>query len=178
MAAERSSDTPMVYEALFPGDNRVAEPDCPTPTLPGASREALPIYQVPLEVGQRLQVEVAAPWPMGAKGLLTLTYLGQQDEAHRFSVQLQVSAQRVGDLRVGTLTYQGETLYLPDGRLLSEKLYAKGVVFRSGSASGAFRIYLSREVSGQEEPSDAPPLVEFTRPSLALRYILSSSRTE
>ncbi|HEU4740801.1 MAG TPA: hypothetical protein VFS50_04300 [Meiothermus sp.] len=169
VAAERSSDVPMVYEASFRGDSREAEPDCLAPASPSPSSEVLPIYQVPLEVGQRLQVEVAAPWPVGAKGQLNLIYLGQQEGVHRFSVRLQVPAQRVGELWVGTLAYQGEALYLPDGRLLSEKLYAKGVVFRFGSTGGAFRVYLSREVSGQEEPSDTPPLVRWSGPSLALR---------
>lgn len=159
MAAERSSDVPMVYEASSQGKGGEVSPGCLAPASPRSSSEILPAYQVPLEVGQRLQVEVAAPWPVGAKGQLNLIYLGQQEGVHRFSIRLQVPAQRVGELWVGTLAYQGEALYLLDGRLLSEKLYAKGVVFRLGATSGAFRVYLSREVNGQEEPSDAPPLV-------------------
>ncbi|ADH64139.1 hypothetical protein Mesil_2273 [Allomeiothermus silvanus DSM 9946] len=159
MAAERSSDVPMVYEASSQGKGGEVSPGCLAPPSPRSSSEILPAYQVPLEVGQRLQVEVAAPWPVGAKGQLNLIYLGQQEGVHRFSIRLQVPAQRVGELWVGTLAYQGEALYLLDGRLLSEKLYAKGVVFRLGATSGAFRVYLSREVNGQEEPSDAPPLV-------------------
>ncbi|MER3479754.1 MAG: hypothetical protein C4327_04535 [Meiothermus sp.] len=153
VAAERSSDAPMVYETSS------REPSCPAPAAPSPSSELLPVYQVPLEAGQRLQVEVEAPWPAGAKGRLSLTYLGQQEGAHRFSLRLQVPAQRAGELWVGGLVYQGDALYLPDGRLLSERLYAKGVVFRFGSTCGAFQIYLSREVIGREAPSDAPPLV-------------------